>query len=92
MYEEPILIGGEEPILIGGEEPILIGGEEPVLITMFEEPILIEIDPPITGPPPELPTVPPYEPAPPKTEKKFCKCRKNNTTSGKYINKIIFHE
>merc|ERR1712106_598199 len=82
-FEEPVLIGGEEPVLIGGEEPHLIGGEEPVPISfVFEEPVLIpEREPPITGPAPELPTVPPYKPAPPKPEKKFCKCRKNNTVT-----------
>jgi len=80
LWEEPVLIGGEEPVLIGGEEPILIGGEEPIPIFMFEEPVLIPEKEPISGPPPSLPTVPPYKPAPPKPEKKFCKCRKNNTT------------
>jgi hypothetical protein len=82
LWEEPVLIGGEEPVLIGGEEPVLIGGEEPVPITFsFEEPVLIpERPPPITGPAPELPTIPPYKPAPPKPEKKFCKCRKTTST------------
>jgi hypothetical protein len=89
--EEPVLIGGEEPVLIGGEEPVLIGGEEPVLIGepvpitfAFEEPVLIPEREPITGPATELQTVPPYKPAPPKPEKKFCRCRKNSTvTPGK---------
>jgi len=78
MFEEPILIGGEEPVLIGGEEPMLIGGEEPIPIYMFEEPILITDDMQTTVPQPTIPVVPPYEPAPPKPEKKFCKCRKTD--------------
>merc|ERR1719431_2191559 len=78
LWEEPVLIGGEEPILIGGEEPILIGGEEPIPIFMFEEPILIDENMQTTIPQPTLPVVPPYEPSPPKPEKKFCKCRKTD--------------
>merc|ERR1712013_418135 len=86
FWEEPILISMfEEPILIGGEEPILIGGEEPIPIFMFEEPILIVDDMFTSEPQPTLPVLPPYEPAPPKPEKKFCKCRKDDSfTPGPY--------